>query len=177
MIAGGSVIEYDLAHTGSAWFSECRRYRYSLRRCFAGTVDTPPIKPIVFLMLNPSTADAFKLDPTIRRCVGFAQAWGYSDLIVANLFAIRETDSKKLRQNPERVGPANDAAIEIIGTLGCPIIAAWGAHPLAADRARDVLYFLRRPLLCLRKTEKTGAPEHPLYIPGDISPQPWEPRS
>ena len=40
-------------------------------------------------MLNPSTADAQTNDPTIRRCLQFAQAWGYGTLEVVNLFAFK----------------------------------------------------------------------------------------
>lgn len=168
------IVENDIALTSLAFFSECRRFRYQLRRCFDGSIAEPPRKPVTFIMLNPSTADAFVNDPTIRRCIGFAQAWGYTDLIVANLFAIRETDSKKLKSYPDRVGSENDAMLAQLGKHG-PMIAAWGAHPLAVTRARAVQLIVGQPLQCLRKT-KSGAPEHPLYIPANTCPQPWEPQ-
>ena len=71
------------AMTGTAWISECGRYRYSLTRRFADGLD------LVFVMLNPSTADADKDDPTIRRCCGFADRMGFGGIIVVNLFALR----------------------------------------------------------------------------------------
>jgi len=168
------ITDYDLAFTASAQFSECRRFRYTLRRCFAGNVQEPPKSPVIFLMLNPSTADAFKVDPTVRRCVGFAKLWGRTDLIVVNLFAIRETYPRKLRGYPDRVGEENNAVLAALPDG--PIVAAWGAHPLAVERAKVVARIIGRPLHCLRRTA-SGAPEHPLYIPGNTTLKPWEPAS
>ena len=58
-------------------------YRYTLGRTW-GDGDT-----CVFIMLNPSVADAESDDPTIRRCRGFAEALGCGSLLVANLYAYR----------------------------------------------------------------------------------------
>ncbi len=78
-------------------------YRYSLWR------EWDSRRPIVaFVMLNPSTADAAKDDPTIRRCASFARSWGYGSLEVVNLFAYRASEPKRLRQTPDPIGPAND---------------------------------------------------------------------
>ncbi len=156
------IVEFDLARASLAEFSDDYRYRYLLRRCFAGSVDAPPVSPVVFCMLNPSTADAFENDPTVRRCIGFAQSWGFTDLIVVNLFAIRETDSKKLSRFADPVGPDNNETLTDLPR--CPIICAWGAHPLAADRARFVLtVFEGDRLFCLKRTAE-GHPGHPLYL-------------
>lgn len=76
----------------AAEFSGCGRYRYSLRRRWA---DGGP--PACWIMLNPSTADAEKDAPTIRRCIGFSKAWGHNALVVVNLFALRSTDPTALR--------------------------------------------------------------------------------
>lgn len=157
------IVEYDLAHTSRADFSDDRRYRYKLRRCFAGSVDERAVKPLVFCMLNPSTASAFVNDPTIRRCIGFAQDWGYSDLIVVNLFAVRETSSKLLCTFADPVGPDNDAALAEL-PVSTPIVCAWGSHPMARQRAEVAIKALGRGLFCLKQTQD-GSPSHPLYLP------------
>lgn len=156
------ITRYNLGGTAGAEFSECGTYRYRLRRSFTGRVLEAPTNPVVFLMLNPSTADAIEDDPTIRRCCGFARAWGHSDLLVSNLFALRSTDPDALLRHPDPVGPENDAVLA--GLPRCPIIAAWGAHPAAVKRARAVRELLAgRELLALGLT-KGGAPRHPLYL-------------
>jgi hypothetical protein len=85
----------------SAAVSRCGRCRWWLRR-------TDPRggsgRVVAFLMLNPSTADAQRDDPTIRRCLGFARAWGYSVLEVRNLFAWRATDPRELLTAADPVG-------------------------------------------------------------------------
>jgi hypothetical protein len=69
----------------SATISPCRMFRYALwRRWGSGPY-------AMFIGLNPSTADEQNDDPTIRRCIGFAQSWGYDALCMANLFAYRAT--------------------------------------------------------------------------------------
>jgi hypothetical protein len=165
------ITEYDLTRTSRADFSDDRRYRYKLRRCFAGSVESPPVNPIVFCMLNPSTASAFVNDPTVRRCIGFAQDWGHTDLIVVNLFAVRETDSKLLCKFSNPVGADNDSAL--ITLPACPIVCAWGSHPMARDRARDVqTLFQNDRLFCLKQTQG-GHPGHPLYLPKTATLKTW----
>jgi len=122
-------------------------------------------------MLNPSTADAFANDPTVRRCIGFAQAWGHTDLIVVNLFAVRETDSRLLRSFVDPVGPHNDAALADLPAC-TPIVCAWGAHPLARERALDAVKLLGPWLFCLKQTQ-AGHPGHPLYLPKTATPIVW----
>lgn len=165
------ITEYDLAHTSRADFSEDRRYRYSLRRCFAGSVDAPPVNPVVFCMLNPSTADAFDNDPTVTRCIGFAKRWEASDLIVVNLFAIRETHSSRLRGFIGPVGTENNETIACLPR--CPIVCAWGSHPMARDRARHVLTILGGDRLSVLKLTQGGHPGHPLYLKNSALAQSW----
>jgi hypothetical protein len=124
-------------------------------------------------MLNPSTADAFKDDNTIKRVKSFTAAGGGGELFVANLYAWRATDPVNLFMMPEyqRIGPINDSVIaqfltEARGTGG-RVVVAWGAHPKAQGRAAEVVKVLRTtgPLHCLGKN-KDGSPKHPLYVPG-----------
>jgi hypothetical protein len=118
-------------------------------------------------MLNPSTADATKDDPTIRRCVKFAERHKCTKLTVVNLFALRATDPGELLTHPDPIGPLNRLHLEEqvdIHQHGL-IIAAWGSHPFAKVRAAQVIESFG-PFMCLGRT-KDGSPRHPLYVKGD----------
>lgn len=151
---------------GSAVISECGKWRYTLTRRIPSILRW--VKPCLFVMLNPSTADAEKDDPTIRRCIGFAKSWGCTDLTVVNLFAFRATDPKQLDALdwPTKVGPDNDRHIaeQIAKHAYGTIVAAWGASKVAHARAIEVRSMLAGRASCLGKT-KAGAPKHPLYVP------------
>lgn len=156
---------------GHAVFSGDGIYRYTLTRTWGqGT------RRALWIMLNPSTATAFADDPTIRRCTRFTRAWGLDGLIVANLFALRATDPAELTRHPEPVGPANDA--QITGALAdaAVLVAAWGAHPMAATRAAAVAALVPAGarMQCLGVT-KDGWPRHPLYVKGSEQLRPWPP--
>jgi hypothetical protein len=126
-------------------------------------------------MLNPSTADAFQLDPTNRRCVGFAQAWGYGSMVTTNIFAFRSTDPVGLRTANDAVGPANDEEILTAAKNADLVIAAWGTHGELYGRGtavRDMLATAGIERHVLRLT-KDGHPGHPLYVAGDTVPTAW----
>lgn len=147
------------------------RYRYLLtRRC------GPRLRPVVFVMLNPSTADARVDDPTIRRCVGFARTWGYDVMCVVNLYALRATDPRDLRKAEDPVGPDNDRylahARRIVNVFGGIVVAAWGGFAPTDRVAAGVAALGDVPLHCLGVT-KYGQPRHPLYVRGDTHPMPW----
>lgn len=155
---------------GSAGFSADRVFRYTLTRIWDRSA------PVVnFLMLNPSTADAFALDPTNRRCVGFAQAWGFGGLVTTNLFAFRSTDPKVLRTVADPIGPGNNDAIVDAACSADLVIAAWGNHGALLDRGRKVHRLLDSAGVELHHLRMTGAghPGHPLYLPGDAVPVPF----
>ena len=117
-----------LCTTTRAIFDPTGTYRYSLWREWCA--DSPPI---AFIMLNPSTADDQKDDPTIRRCIGFAHAWGFGALEVVNLFAYRATDSRKLLGVDDPVGSENDNYIVQAVEL-CPfVVVAWGTKGVLLD--------------------------------------------
>lgn len=151
----------------SATFSADRVFRYTLTRTW------DPDGPVVnFLMLNPSTADAFALDPTNRRCVGFAQVWGFGRLVTTNIFALRSTDPKGLRDAADPVGPRNDTIILDAARSADLVVAAWGNHGAFLDRGAQVAGILHAEGLTphhLRLTS-AGHPAHPLYLPGDLRP-------
>lgn len=154
----------------SAEISECGQYRYGLHRTWSGGGNG---KVCCFIMLNPSKADADIDDPTIKRCMAFTQAWGYSTLSVLNLFAFRSTNPAGLLTVADPVGPKNDAAIVAAKTADL-VIAAWGGKvPYKRDEA--VLKLLEgKPLYCLCVGKK-GSPWHPLYVPGSAEPIPFRP--
>jgi len=151
----------DLFPERDAVISECGRYRYLLRR----TWDHGRPR-LLYVMLNPSTADAEIDDPTIRSCVRLAKGNGYGSFEVVNLFALRATKPAELSHASDPVGPRNDYIIEA-AILRCDVaVCAWGGHPMAEDRGRSVYTSLRRhrpAVFCFGLT-KTGAPKHPLYI-------------
>jgi hypothetical protein len=144
-----------------AVISDCGRYRYLLRR----TWDARRPRAL-FVMLNPSTADADDDDPTIRSCIRLSRALSYGSFEVVNLFAFRATEPDDLAKAHDPVGSKNDASIER-AIARCDLhVCAWGAHPIAERRASTVRQLIRsyRPaVFCLGKT-KAGAPKHPLYI-------------
>ena len=121
-----------------------------------------------FIMLNPSTADDFFDDATIRRCVGFAKRWGFSGLVVTNLFAYRATQPKDLmtlvgNNAGEAIGDENDAHLEREAKEAKAIICAWGDNcDVLPHRDLDVIATLRiYDLYCIRRTKK-GNPCHPV---------------
>ncbi len=145
-----------------AEMSEDGRYRYWLsRRLSMGE------RAVAFVGLNPSTADATKDDPTIRKCVGFAQRWGFDWLYMVNLHAYRSTDPKALATLDDltAVGPVNQESLKWVGQKAELVIAAWGQNKLncyARDLATTVL---RLPHCRALKLTKDGHPWHPLYVP------------
>jgi hypothetical protein len=140
-----------------AVIDDTEQYRYALTRIWE------PDKPrICFVMLNPSTADGYTDDPTIRKCIGFARQWDYGSLAVVNLYAFRATDPKDLWKASFPVGPENDTFIKQAVRQSLAIVAAWGASARDEQRVAQVRRLLG-DANCLGKT-KSGAPRHPLYV-------------
>ncbi len=151
----------------SAVFSDCRRYRYELwRRWGSG-------KFVMFIGLNPSTADEENDDPTVRRCIAFARAWGYDALCMTNIFAFRATDPKVMKAQFDPAGLGNDKTLARLSREAGVVVAAWGTHGTHMNRGEAVRK-LAHNLQCLKLT-KDGHPGHPLYLPSSLMPQPWGP--
>lgn len=153
----------------SAIISASGTYRYRLDREWE-----PDDGLVVWIMLNPSTADAEQDDPTIRRCLGFSREWGYGALRVVNLYAFRTSSPSTLRaaerNGTDVVGMLNDVHLCTAMKDTSICIAAWGANGLRRQErtiqlARDVGVALH----CLAFTAK-GCPRHPLYLPADSHP-------
>lgn len=160
---------------GPASLSPCRTYRYTLTRIWE------PDRPrCAFVGLNPSTADETQLDNTLRRCVRFADGWGYGSFIMLNVYAIRSTDWCALRSAKDPIGPHNDGMLTVsINTIqygGGIVVCCWGTHvkDVPGGRARaDWLRNLIKNPYYIRMT-KSGYPEHPLYLPSNLEPEPWK---
>lgn len=151
-------------HRG-AELSPCQRYRYALLRAWE-----PGHGYAMFVGLNPSTADATLDDPTIRRCVAFAKAWGYGAMCMGNLFAWRATRPADLLEQTFPVGPENDAFLLRMAAGAGVVVAAWGTHGTHWGRDQEVRRMLPQ-LHCLRLT-KDGLPGHQLYLPRTLVPVP-----
>jgi hypothetical protein len=153
-----------------AQFSEDRTYRYRLwRRWDSGN-------SVCFCMLNPSTANEHELDPTLRRCVGFARQWGYAAIEVVNLFALVSADPKLLTGHPDPVGPLNDQVLSDVFGRSAMVVVGWGAFAAAKARHQAIRTLLAEGAVTPRclGTTSSGHPRHPLYLKRDTPIVAWE---
>ena len=159
-----------------AILSDCGTYRYHLWRRW-----NPDLPTMVWVMLNPSTADATADDPTIRRCINFARREGCGGISVRNVFALRATNPDELLRHPDPFGPDNETWL--LAARQCSLLTVlvlgWGAR-LTAPRLRS---FYQRAECCLVTqkpfcfgTTKAGDPRHPLYLPNNAPLTPWRMR-
>jgi hypothetical protein len=138
------------------------------------------------VMLNPSTADAQKNDPTVARVCSFLRAQGVRRFVVTNLFAFvtpyPEDLAKAHHEGIDVVGPENDATIAKLAAGARLVLVAWGtcsaAPRLARERVREVCLaeggaLVKSDLMALART-KQGAPAHPLYLPASLTPAPYD---
>lgn len=172
----------------TATISADGQYRYRLGRRWGSDARRLP-----WVMLNPSTADADRDDPTIRRVIGFSRTWGYDACEVVNLCALRSTDPALLRRADNATGPRNSAAIEAVIAEAAQsgvteIVVAWGVDGEALLRSIDRVGQRARRVASLASrawtaaalspiqlgTTTAGAPRHPLYVAGATEPQPWD---
>lgn len=139
-------------------------YRYSLTRVWDTTLPT-----VTFVLLNPSTADAVRLDPTLRRCVGFAKRDRYGGMVIVNLYAFRTKDPKVMMAATDPVGPDND---RVLAGVAGTVVAGWGTN---ADPARVTRVVPLLPRLHALGATKDGHPRHPLYVPAAAPLIEWMP--
>jgi len=128
MVAQTSLFTETVDAGSGARFSPCRTWRYSLRRQWLPGSEAS----VMFIGLNPSTADETQDDPTIRRCLGFARYWGFGNLIMMNVYAFRATKPADMKAAKDPVGPGNDREFERLRSVPQLVVAAWGNHCLGS---------------------------------------------
>lgn len=154
-----------------ASLSKCGLYRYTLSRRWQEDGEF-----LVWVMLNPSTADAEQDDPTIRRVIGFSKREGFGGLHVVNIWALRATSPKDLHARREAYEPENLCIVRAF-VEDADVVVAWGgslSQCPALTRVKMILRTAHR-VRCLGVT-KSGQPRHPLYLRADTLLVPWPTR-
>lgn len=157
----------DLFNDFGAHFSEDRQYRFSLWRIWDKT------KPLImFIGLNPSTANETEPDPTITRVIGFAKSWGYGGVYMMNCWAYVSTDPEKLRDHRfnELICEWNDNMLTVTKAKCKDVVFAWGAFPVVKETGRDKELIEMFPNAKALVINKDGSPRHPLYVKGETVP-------
>ncbi|MEZ5943832.1 MAG: DUF1643 domain-containing protein [Planctomycetaceae bacterium] len=157
-----------------AVYDETEKYRFFLQR----TWDVNSNADVVaFIGLNPSTATELQNDPTVNRCQIYARDWGYGGFIMLNIFGLRSTDPKGLKQVDDPTGSLNDTYIKLGVQHAKTVVCCWGTHSKLADRHQQMRELLDgQHVTCLRQT-KEGFPSHPLYLPKALTPIEYWPES
>jgi len=146
--------------------SPCKQYRYVLTR--SNDLLCPVKSSALFIMLNPSTADAYDDDNTIRRLLGFTRLWNCNGFVVGNLYAFRTKNPKELWKAKDPIGPENDKYLRALLEEHGDVICAWGNNA-KHDRVQAFLAMAKETgarLFCLGIT-KAGQPIHPLFVKAD----------
>jgi hypothetical protein len=152
-----------------AIFDDTRTYRYALWRVLREKGDT-----ILWIGLNPSTADEDTDDPTIRRVVNYSKAWGYANVLMANLFAFRATDPKEMKKAADPFGKDNKDWLIRLRKQSAMCIVGWGNAGSTQYAGRRLIKLFGDlgllPVHCLG-VNNTGHPKHPLYLSRDAKPR------
>lgn len=157
----------------SAILSDDLAYRYQLSRVWDRDK-----RRVLFVMLNPSTADASVDDATIRSCIRLVRDWpGYGGFSVVNLFAFRATKPADMERAPDPIGPDNNDHIRRAIVNHDFTVGAWGAHKMARERSHEVMRIMHacapeKMMHCLGRNAD-GSPKHPLYIKSGTFPEVW----
>lgn len=147
-----------------ACLSSCEQYRYELRRTW--DEDKPKV---LFIMLNPSTADSEVDDPTITRCINYAKDWGFGGILVGNLFAYRSTNPTGLLTVQDPIGDDNIWHIKNMYYQSDVVVCAWGNTNIVNRLEKKIKYDYRplsvitNRLYCL-ELSNNGTPKHPLQL-------------
>lgn len=152
----------DQPHGDGAAISIDDMYRYLLWRTWDET------RPrLLWILLNPSRANAQDNDRTVNRCIHFSREWGYGSLEIVNLFAFRTPSPQNLWSALDPIGSENDCYIDKAVARAKDIIVAWGEHGVYKQRNLEICALLakypKRQLDCLGKA-LNGSPRHPARL-------------
>ncbi len=148
-----------------AVLSKCRKYRFALWRIWDES------KPqVMFIGLNPSTADEIDDDPTLIRCINYAKAWGFGGICMTNLFAYRATEPQDMLTAHAPVGSENDQWLINLSKKAGLVVAAWGNTGTYLNRSSHIKQLI--PNLNYLKLNQSGEPAHPLYLKSSLKPVP-----
>lgn len=154
-------MNYD-PETDGAIFSSCLRYRHLLWR--------KGYNPLVFVMLNPSIANAHENDHTLRSCLRIAKHNRFDGVVVANLHDLISTDAKVIKTHTNTTSILANHYIEEAAHIGSFVVCAWGNGGVIRRRGEYVRHMLRGmgvQMKCFNIT-KLDQPEHPLYQRTDV---------
>ena len=169
--AGGkSRLKWPSGSSVIARFSVCERYRYELSEVWDSN------KPLLlWILMNPSVANFDHSDPTLIKTGKYSRAWGFGGQLVGNVHAYRATDKNRLLEVKDPVGPENDEMSLKMANEAKTIVLAFGQPPkMLRSRGQDLIKLLRHHSgLSYLRLSQDGTPSHPLYLPSDLSPQPY----
>ena len=144
-----------------AIISDCGKYRYELHREWDKSK-----KIVLFVMLNPSTADGLNNDLTTIRCINFAKKWGYGGIMIGNIYPFRAKRPKDLRKwlndfiysDGHGATKTNEVHVKEMAEQADMIVCAWGCNhpgiPEWVDELGDLFY--------LELCKDNITPKHPL---------------
>ena len=181
-----------MADFKDAQISSCGSYRFTLERRWGNADENSPY--VNWIMLNPSVADHERDDPTIRRCRRFTSEWGYSRLVVTNLYplitpyppecrAFAEWRHRQDWHSRDVIHHQNLPIVEQVATDADCIIVAWGNAAWEWDDTypghvlEEIACHTDVTPLCLGVND-SGAPRHPSargrsFVPYDFVPIEW----
>lgn len=175
-VGSNTFIPLPLWVRGDAVFSgRAQEYRTKLFRIWDETLPS-----ILWVMMNPSLADAMVDDRTVYRCRTFSMDWGFGAMWVGNTFAYRCTNQKRLLEVDDPVGPDNNQHLLEMAADASLIIFAYGTpHRTLRTRGIEVADMFRQHGYDLHvlKLSKDGIPVHPLYLPASLRPTLWQRRT
>ncbi len=145
-----------------AKYSDCEKYRYILTRTW-----NDKEKRVMFIGLNPSTANEIKNDPTVTRMINFSKKWGFGSITVCNLFAFRSTFPKYMKEEKDPIGIQNDELIKKELNNVELVVVAWGNHGKHKDRSAEVSKYLKE--FHHFGFTKQNEPRHVLYLRSDAN--------
>jgi len=157
-----SITNHEGFLQSCAYFSNDEKYRFILTRKW-----NKANKVVVFIGLNPSKATEMISDPTVRRCVNYAKQWGYDEMIMLNIFALRSTNPKQLYKSKDPIGDMNDFCIREDIEMADLIVASWGNHGEHLGRGMEVYKIIKEMNVKCFGINQSGQPVHPLYQRND----------